>query len=55
MQTHGLSDRHIDIIRAILAPYADRILRVAKTLLTQDSATPIPLFSLTAAHGSAIP
>jgi predicted nucleotidyltransferase len=28
MQAHGLTDRHIGIIRAILAPYADRIERV---------------------------
>ena len=28
MPAHGLSERHIDIIRAILAPYADRIERV---------------------------
>jgi uncharacterized protein len=28
MQAHGLSDRHVDIIRGILAPYADRVTRV---------------------------
>jgi hypothetical protein len=28
MPGHGLSERHIGIIRAILAPYADRIERV---------------------------
>ena len=28
MQSHGLSERHINIIRAILAPYAERIERV---------------------------
>ncbi len=28
MQAHGLSERHIGIIRTILAPYADRIERV---------------------------
>ena len=28
MPAHGLSERHIGIIRAILAPYADRVTRV---------------------------
>ncbi len=28
MPVHGLTERHIGIIRAILAPYADRVTRV---------------------------